>query len=266
MRLASDRPETPFCVFNACGEGDIVLVCEHASATIPEGFANLGLRKDVLLSHIAWDPGALELATRIAGMFDATLCYQRYSRLLYDCNRPPESHEAIRDKSEIYEIPGNKNLPENERDRRVEMFYRPFQKGLSELIDTRKRSGRRTIVVTIHSFTPIYFGTRRLVEVGILHDADTRLADVMLAQAERLKGQFVTRRNEPYGPKDGVTHTLVEHGIQNALPNVMIEVRNDLLRTANQVDVMAAYLGELFSATLTPHTEPANANQTEGRA
>jgi predicted N-formylglutamate amidohydrolase len=147
----------------------------------------------------------------------------------------------------------------------VEAFYRPFQKGLSGLIDGRRRAGRQTVLVTIHSFTPIYFGQRRLVEVGILHDADTRLADAMLAQADSPKGRFVTRRNEPYGPKDGVTHTLVEHGVQNALPNVMIEVRNNLLRTTYEIDAMAAYLGELISAALAAWKVPVRTNRTEGR-
>lgn len=110
-------------------------------------------------------------------------------------------------------------------------------------------------MVTVHSFTSVYFGKPRFVEVGILHDADTRLADAMLAQAERLKGRFVTRRNEPYGPEDGVTNTLLEHGVQKALLNVMIEVRNDLLRTGEEIDAMATYLGELISSAPAPHAE-----------
>ncbi|TIU44243.1 MAG: hypothetical protein E5W17_00360, partial [Mesorhizobium sp.] len=94
MHPESDESDAPFGVFNVSGAGEVVLVCEHASATIPDGFANLGLLQDVLLSHIAWDPGALELSMGLAKMFDATLCYQRYSRVLYDCNRPPASPTA----------------------------------------------------------------------------------------------------------------------------------------------------------------------------
>ncbi|MET2832845.1 N-formylglutamate amidohydrolase [Mesorhizobium shangrilense] len=265
--MLSCKDDTPFAVFNAHGEGDVLLVCEHAAATIPSVFGDLGLQQDAPLSHIAWDPGALVLSMRLARMFDATLCYQRYSRLLYDCNRPPESPAAIRDKSETYNIPGNGNLSEQERSQRVKTFYRPFQKGLSGLLDARKRSGRQTVLATVHSFTPVYFGKPRDVEVGILHDVDTRFADAMLAQTEGLNCSYVTRRNEPYGPEDGVTHTLIEHGVQNGLLNVMIEVRNDLLRTQEEIDVMAAYLGGLISNALSPDSEwPEKTIQTGGRS
>jgi predicted N-formylglutamate amidohydrolase len=266
MHAPSREDDTPFAIFNARGAADVLLVCEHASATIPDVFTDLGLQQQALLSHIAWDPGALELAVLLAKMFDATLCYQRYSRLLYDCNRPPASPAAIRQDSETFEIPGNRNLSEQERNQRVETFYRPFQKGLSGVIDARRRSGQRTVLVTVHSFTPVYFGRPRDVEVGILHDVDARLADAMLVQADGLKCSYITRRNEPYGPEDGVTHTLVEHGLKNALLNVMIEVRNDLLRVPEEIDAMAAYLGALISNALAPDPEPGKANQTGGRS
>lgn len=250
--MLSGDDDLPFAVFNPQGKGDVLLVCEHASAAIPGVFADLGLQRHALSSHIAWDPGALELSMQLAKMLDASLCYQRYSRLLYDCNRPPESPSAIPEKSEVYDIPGNRNLSARERDQRIETFYRPFEQGLSGLLEARGKSGRQTLLVTVHSFTPVFFGRAREVEVGILHDVDRRLADAMLAQVESLEGRFVTRRNEPYGPKDGVTHTLVEHGVKNGLLNVMIEVRNDLLRSQEEINAMAAYLGGLICNGPTP--------------
>jgi predicted N-formylglutamate amidohydrolase len=102
------------------------------------------------------------------------------------------------------------------------------------------------MLVTVHSFTPVYFGKTRDVEVGILHDRDSRLADAMIARADRMQTNYVVRRNEPYGPADGVTHTLVEHGLANGLPNVMIEVRNDLLGDEDGQTAMAAFLTNLI--------------------
>ena len=101
----------------------------------------------------------------------------------------------------------------------------------------------------MHSFTPVYFGKPRAVEIGILHDADTRLADAMLAAAGE-KSLYDTRRNEPYGPEDGVTHTLKEHGLANGLPNVMIEVRNDLIKDEAGQGVVADYLTGLLLKSL----------------
>ena len=86
---------------NAAAKGDVLLVCEHASATIPQKFGTLGLLPEVLSSHAAWDPGALAVARLLSEKLDATLVYQRFSRLVYDCNRPPESPSAMPVKSEI---------------------------------------------------------------------------------------------------------------------------------------------------------------------
>jgi predicted N-formylglutamate amidohydrolase len=95
----------------------------------------------------------------------------------------------------------------------------------------------------MHSFTPVYKGTQRQVEIGLLHDSDSRLADAMLELAPTQTG-CVVRRNEPYGPQDGVTHTLKEHALPKTLPNVMIEVRNDLIQTEGQQRDMAILLAE----------------------
>ena len=99
----------------------------------------------------------------------------------------------------------------------------------------------------MHSFTPVYFGKPRAVEIGILHDADARLADAMLAAAGPA---YRTLRNEPYGPEDGVTHTLKEHGLSNGVPNVMIEVRNDLIQDEAGQRVVADYLAGLLIESL----------------
>src|SRR5690606_29562638 len=157
--------------------------------------------------HIAWDPGALATSRLMAKSLDATLIYQRFSRLAYDCNRPPESPAAMPEKSEIYDVPGNAHLDDMARNARTEALYLPFRDTLSRLLRRRIDEGRAPVVVTMHSFTPVYFGRQRAVEIGILHDSDSRLADLMLA-ASAGGSLFNVRRNEPYGPEDGVTHTL----------------------------------------------------------
>lgn len=82
-------------VENADGDSGILLVCEHASATLPARYGDLGLATETLSSHIAWDPGALAVARFLSQKLDATLVFQRFSRLIYDCNRPPESLSLI---------------------------------------------------------------------------------------------------------------------------------------------------------------------------
>ena len=228
------------------GRSAVLLVCEHASRFIPDGLSNLGLDADSAQSHIAWDPGALAVARQLSDSLDATLIAQNVSRLVYDCNRPPESDQAIRPVSEVYNIPGNAALTASQRNERTDYIYRPFQKALAEAVRTRPQ----TVLVTIHSFTPIFNGAPRAVEVGILHDTDPRMADVML-EAASIDPTFKVERNAPYGPEDGVTHTLVEHALPRGLLNVMIEVRNDLLIDNNGVEAIAKWLERHLTAALT---------------
>ena len=236
-------------VENAGGRSPVLLVCEHASPKLPASLGTLGLSPDARTAHIAWDPGALDIARRLSGMLDAALIFQNFSRLAYDCNRPPESPDAMPEISEIYEIPGNRDLDSVQRQARIDGIYRPWQRMLSETVAARKAAGRQTVLVTIHTFTPVYRGVPRQVEIGILHDSDTRLADAMLALAAR-RGDYRIERNEPYGPRDGVTHTLVEHGVANGLLNVMIEVRNDLVDGEAGQKKVSDLLEALVSASL----------------
>lgn len=233
-------------VENVNADGAVVLVCEHASSLLPTAAGTLGLSSEALSSHIAWDPGALAVSRLLSAKLDALLVHQRFSRLVYDCNRPPESPAAMPEKSEIYEIPGNRDLSVAERYARTAAIYIPFHDRISAELASRAAAGRPSVLVTVHSFTPVYFGKPRAVEIGILHDTDTRLADVMLDGAAKA-GRFRVERNSPYGPEDGVTHTLRLHALPAGHANVMIEVRNDLIANSVDQEVMADYLAGLIA-------------------
>ncbi len=215
-------------VINPAGAGDFVLVCEHASHRIPAELNGLGLSDAAARSHIAWDPGALALAREMARALAAPLVATTVSRLVYDCNRPPEAADATPEVSEIYEVPGNRKLSAALRAVRVDAIYRPFRRTLSGVIDARAAAGVSPAVVTVHSFTPVWFGQPRKVQIGVLHDSDTRLADALLQRLHAANGMTIAR-NQPYGPEDGVTHTLRDQAVPRGLPNVMLEVRNDLI-------------------------------------
>ena len=224
----------------------VLLICEHASNFFPSYFGALGLTNDVQLSHIAWDPGALAVTQHLAKHLEASAIVGRISRLIYDCNRPPEAIDAVPERSEIFDVPGNKGLSAEQYQERVEACFEPF----SSLLDrTIKWSKTPRVLVTVHSFTPVYRGVQRETEIGILHDSDSRLADAMLALAPELSDLKIDR-NKPYGPQDGVTYTLKKHGVENGLLNVMIEIRNDLLATPEQQAEIADLLGQLISRSL----------------
>lgn len=219
----------------------ILLICEHASNFIPPEFNDLGLDADTLKSHIAWDIGAYQLAKNMSKILNATFIFPKTSRLIYDCNRAPSEPSAIPAKSEVFEITSNRNLNNAEREERTALFYQPFHELLSKTISTAMNNGTAPIIITIHTFTPKYLGEHRAVEIGIIHDKDSRFADGLL-NVLASEGEYNVRRNEPYGAEDAVTHTLKEHAIKNDLLNVMIEVRNDLV--THDPHIMAAFLSK----------------------
>ena len=226
-------------VFNDTSEAQILLICEHASNFIPAKFNALGLTQQQLESHIAWDPGAIETAQEMAILLDAPLIAAPVSRLLYDCNRPPESPTAIPLASENQPIPGNASLCEADKLSRVTGYYRPFEAAVAKKV----ASMEMPLIITIHSFTPVFLGQRRQVEIGVLHDKDSRFADAFMHQVST-DTRFNIQRNQPYAATDGVTHTLKHHALPRGLANVMLEIRNDLIASPAQRVQMASYLAK----------------------
>ena len=236
--LLQQGEESPFIAVNEQGRSPFVLICEHASNTMPKTLGTLGLPESELTRHIAWDIGAEKVGRLLSRLMDAPLLLQRYSRLAYDCNRPPESPDSIPEMSELTAIPGNRKLSAEDRLARAREVYRPFHDGVSAVLDRRAAGGQQSLVVSIHSFTPVYKGKPRSVELGILHDRDTTLSSKLIKSFPNIDA----RLNEPYGPKDGVLHTLNLHGFTRGLQHAMIEIRNDLVSTERGQDEWAQRL------------------------
>lgn len=241
-------------LINASGSSSVVLVCEHASSFIPDHLENLGLKPEDRQSHAAWDPGALAVAKRLSDRLNAKLVASAISRLVYDCNRPPEAADAMPERSERIAVPGNVGLDAAARKERAATYYVPFRQAVVSAVNATASP----ILITVHSFTPTYDGQPRSVEIGVLHDDDTRLADAMLDAA--IASSLDARRNEPYGPQDGVTHTLKEHAVKAGHPNVMIEIRNDLITDEAQQHQIADCLGEWLDASLPKIIQAISAN------
>ncbi len=217
--------EGPVETINPAGASPYVLVCEHASNRLPKSVNGLGLPAEAVNHHIAYDIGAEGTARLLSRLLDAPLVLQRYSRLVYDCNRPPESDGAMPEVSEHTAIPGNKDLSSDEKLARIRDIYWPFHHAISDVLDARACAARKTIMVTLHSFTRIYKGKERALELGILYDRDASIASKLVKAFPNVD----VRLNEPYGPKDGVLHTINLHAAPRGLKSAMLEIRNDLI-------------------------------------
>jgi predicted N-formylglutamate amidohydrolase len=224
--LGANEPH-PAHIVNEHGSSPFVLICEHASNVIPESLGDLGLSEADRQRHIAWDIGAAGVSHALAKLLDAPLFLQRYSRLVYDCNRPPQADGAMPGTSEIFKIPGNQNLKPQDRLARTREIYRPFITAITDHLDLRAANSKPTFVVSIHSFTRTYMGKERSVELGLLFDRYADIANHLV----RCFPKFDTRLNEPYGPKDGVMHLMNQIAAPRNLPHIMIEIRNDLIET-----------------------------------
>jgi predicted N-formylglutamate amidohydrolase len=213
---------------NAAGRSPFLLTCDHYGRVIPRVLGNLGLPESELTRHIAWDIGIAGVAEALAKHLDAHLVAQRYSRLVIDCNRPPAAAGSIPIISEATTVPGNEGLARETAEARRRQIFDPYHQRIDEVIDQRSREGRPTVLVSLHSFTPVYAGIARPWHVGTLYHRDTRLPPLLLKHL-RAEADLVVGDNEPYAVSDETDYTIPVHGEARGLMNSGIEIRQDLI-------------------------------------
>jgi predicted N-formylglutamate amidohydrolase len=225
--LDSDEP-APVTVENEAGGSVFFLTGDHAGRAIPRRLSSLGLPQHELARHIAWDIGIDAVGRQLSRMLDATLILQTYSRLVIDCNRDPAVPSSIPEISETTEIPGNRGLGEPERAARMDAVFRPYHDRLAAALDRRATEGRVTVLVALHSFTPVFKGVARPWHVAVLYNRDARLAHPLFELLSTEAG-LVIGDNEPYRVTDLSDYTVPVHGERRRLPHVEIEIRQDLI-------------------------------------
>jgi predicted N-formylglutamate amidohydrolase len=226
--LLAEDEAAPFEVQGGDGRSPVFIICDHAGRLIPRALGSLGLTEDQLGSHIGWDIGAAGVARRLGAALGAHTILQRYSRLVIDCNRPLEAADSITPRSERTVIPGNESVaPEAAQERAREIFH-PYHQEIRTALAERQAAGRPTVLVAMHSFTPLYLGRARPWHVGVLYNRDSRVAGPLL-QALRAEGDLVVGDNEPYAVGDLTDYSIVDHGERRGIPHVEIEIRQDLI-------------------------------------
>ena len=225
--LAVDEPPA-FGVECPDGRSGFLIVCDHAGRRIPRSLGTLGLDDADLSRHIAWDIGARGVGVHLARLLDAPMIAQTYSRLVIDCNRPLTSPTSITQLSERTEVPGNQHLTDAERAARASEIFAPYHARIEAEIDARIARGQPTILVSMHSFTPVFKDFVRPWHIGMLYNRDPRLAHALL-DLIRADGRFVAGDNEPYAVSDGTDYSVPVHGERRGLPHIEIEVRQDLI-------------------------------------
>lgn len=236
---AHSNGQGPASIINRDGDSPFVIVCDHASRWVPEPYGGLGLNAAELESHIAWDPGALAVSKALSGRLDAPLVVSNVSRLIIDCNRRLDAHNLIWTLSETTRIAANEDLDAAEREKRIALYYRPYHDAIDAVLDQRQGAGRETILVCVHSFTPVYRGAARPWPLGLIHGGQERFTLALFMALKAADPEMNVGWNEPYAASDGVTFTLEHHGEARGLEATMIEIRNSEILDADGVAAWA---------------------------
>ena len=250
--LLTAEESPPVRILNPAGASPFLLLGDHAGNAIPASLASLGLGAADLARHIAWDIGVDGLGPKLAAALDAVFIRQTYSRLVVDCNRDPEAPDAMPEISDGTMIPGNAALTDGARAARIAAIHGPYQAAIAAELDRRHTGGMDTVIVSLHSFTPSMNGKDRPWQIGVLYGGgSTVFAKAVLDLLEKRR-VWTVGDNEPYA-MDGIDYTIPRHAFAAGLRYVELEIRQDLLATAEQQAdwsrILAAILPEALSSS-----------------
>ena len=226
LLTAYDPP--PATIVNPDGRSPFLLIGDHAGNRIPERLGDLGLSEADRVRHIAWDIGVAALGEALAKALDAPFVRQTYSRLVIDCNRAPDAHDAIASRSDGSDVPGNITATPAERAARVAEIHAPYHTAIAAEIARRDAAGVETILVALHSFTPVMGPAPRPWQIGVLHDRGDASFALACLDALRQRAKLTVGDNEPYR-MDGIDYTIPRHAYPGRRRYVETEIRQDLL-------------------------------------
>lgn len=226
--LSPDEPKAFNCI-RADSASPIVLLCDHASNRVPRSLGTLGVADYQLGRSLAWDIGIHEVAASLSGLLEAPLLSTNYSRLVIDCNRPPESRESVPEVSEGVVIPANREIDSVDRQSRQSEIFWPYHQAITDLLDWRSRQGLKTTLVSLHSFNPVRSGCFRKWDIGVTYMSPNPLSSHLLATLGGPNHDFLVGDNEPYKVTRDSDFVIPRHGEDRGLRGVLIEIRQDLL-------------------------------------
>jgi len=244
-RLLQPGDREPVLVEGAGGASPFLILCDHAGRAVPTALGDLGVGPADWERHIAWDIGAGAVSVLLAKRLGAVMIAQAYSRLVIDCNRRPGHATSIPPLSDGTAIPANAGLDPGQAALRVAEIFAPYHAAIVAELDRRAACGQASVVIAVHSFTPVFGGVARRWEAGVLHDRNAGFA-VRVGETLRARG-FEVGDNEPYRLSDDSDHTVPVHAEARGLDYVELEIRQDLIAGREGQERWAAVLEEVLT-------------------
>ena len=237
-----------FEVIGGNADSGLLFLCDHAQATIPAEYADLGLCSEQLSRHIAFDIGAEAVTRALAAAFDAPAVMSRFSRLLIDPNRGADDPTLVMRIADGAIVPGNARVRQAEVDARIARFYQPYDDAIGTTLDAMEAVRPGTVVVAMHSFTPTMKGIARPWEITVIWDFDPRLNLALLRALEREPG-LIVGENEPYqGGYAG--DTIDRHCLRRGLAHALVEIRQDLIASPETAETWGKRLADILRPLL----------------
>lgn len=226
-------------------DGPFVFTCEHASNRLV-GVEATAADRALLDDHWGWDRGIAPVTEALARQLDSVAVLSDFSRLLVDPNRALDSPTLVVERCGEAPVSFNQGLDKAAIRHRIETLYAPYHGAIDRVCRARLARGPAHLV-SMHSYTPDYLGQKRAMEIGVLFDEYEKEAE-WLGAALSAEG-FVVALNEPYSGKAGAfTYSIMKHGQAHGVPFLELEVRNDLLASAEQQADVAERIGRALKA------------------
>ncbi len=245
--LGANDP-APFDILNEGGKAKCILICEHSGGAVPESLSHLGLSSQDFDKHFALDIGVRHLTSQLSGLLDAPAILANFSRLVIDLNRRVDHPTAFVTNAEGRPIPGNMGMTPEDRLCRTAEIYIPFHKKIESMISGFIAQDIVPVVISIHSFSPVFFKQIRPWDLGVLWVQDPRLPVPVIEHFR--KKDFCVGDNEPYDARVLRGTTINHHADARGFPNALFELRNELIDTDEKGAQWATLLKDCLQGVL----------------